>query len=64
MENGLFKDNFADLKGINKMQLNDVGVNNVDICPYCTVLDNNKFFSYRKENKTQKRHSALIKINI
>lgn len=63
-ENGLFKDNFADLKGINKMQLNDVGVNNVDICPYCTVLDNNKFFSYRNENKTKNRHSALVKLNI
>ena len=60
---GLFKDNYADLKEINKRQLEEIGVNKIDICPYCTVLDNDKFFSYRKENKTTKRHSALIKLN-
>ena len=26
----------------------------IDICPFCTVLDNDKFFSYRAENKTTK----------
>ena len=59
---GLFKDNYADLKGINKRQLEETGVEKIDICPYCTVLDNDKFFSYRKENKTKNRHSALIKL--
>lgn len=59
---GLFKDNYADLKGINARQLNEIGVKNIDICPYCTVLDNDKFFSYRKENKTTLRHSAIIAI--
>ncbi len=59
---GLFKDNFADLKGINKRQLEEIDVKNIDICPYCTIKDNDKFFSYRKENKTQNRHSALIKL--
>lgn len=56
---GLFNNNYADLKGINQKQLEEIGVENFDICPFCTVLDNDKFFSYRKENKTASRHSAL-----
>ena len=56
---GLFKNNYADLKGINQRQLEEIGVVEFDICPYCTVLDNDKFFSYRKENKTKNRHSAV-----
>lgn len=61
----LFKNNYADLKGINKRQLVELGVKaeNIDICPYCTVKDNDKFFSYRKENKTKNRHSAVLKLN-
>ena len=59
---GLFEENYADLKGINKRQLEEAGVEKTDVCPYCTVLDNDKFFSYRKENKTKNRHSALIKL--
>ena len=60
---GLFKNNHADLKEINKRQLEEIGVLKFDICPFCTVLDNDKFFSYRKEDKTTHRHSALIKLN-
>lgn len=60
---GLFKDNYADLKRINAEQLREIGIEKIDICPYCTVKDNDKFFSYRKENKTNNRHSAVIKIN-
>ena len=60
---GLFKNNHADLKGINKRQLESIGVEKIDVCEFCTVLDNDKFFSYRKENKTIKRHSAIIKCN-
>ena len=59
---GLFNDNHADLKGINARQLKEVGVEKIDICPYCTVDNNDKFFSYRKENKTKNRHSAFIKL--
>ena len=59
---GLFNDNHADLKGINARQLMETGVEKIDICPYCTVDDNDKFFSYRKENKTKNRHSAFIKL--
>ena len=61
-KNGLFKNNYADLKGINKRQLEEIGVEIFDICPFCTIKDNDKFFSYRLENKTEKRHSALIKL--
>lgn len=60
---GLFDENHADLKGINKRQLNEIGVEKIDIFPYCTVDDNDKFFSYRKENKTTLRHSAVVKLN-
>ena len=59
---GLFRNNFADLKGINKRQLEEVGVEDFDIIPFCTVKDNDKFFSYRKENKTKLRHSAVVKL--
>ena len=59
---GLFKDNYADLKGINERQLREIGVEKIDICPYCTVENNDKFFSYRKENATKLRHSAIIKL--
>lgn len=59
---GLFKNNYADLKGINERQLKEVGVEKIDICPYCTVENNDKFFSYRKENATKLRHSAVIKL--
>ncbi|MCM1338470.1 MAG: peptidoglycan editing factor PgeF [Muribaculaceae bacterium] len=53
---------FVDLKNINKRQLQEIGVEKIDVCPYCTVCDNDKFFSYRKENATTKRHSAVLKL--
>ena len=59
---GLFKDNYADLKGINKRQLEEIGVKTFDVIPFCTIKDNDKFFSYRKENKTKSRHSALVRL--
>ena len=61
--NNLFNNHYADLKGINKRQLEEIGVEKFDICPFCTILDNDKFFSYRKENQTQNRHSAVIKLS-
>lgn len=51
---------YVDLKGINARQLEEFGVKNIDICPYCTFCDNDMFFSYRKENATSNRHSAII----
>lgn len=52
-----------DLKEINRKQLADIGVEKIDICPYCTCCDNELFFSYRKENGTTLRHSAVLKLN-
>ncbi len=53
---------FVDLKNINKRQLEEVGIKEIDVCPYCTVCDNDKFFSYRNENATTSRHSAVLKL--
>ncbi len=53
---------FVDLKNINKRQLEEIGVEKIDVCPYCTVHNNDKFFSYRNENATTKRHSAVLKL--
>jgi len=54
---------YVDLKGINARQLEECGVRKIDVCPYCTCCDNDLFFSYRKENATTNRHSAVLKIN-
>lgn len=53
---------YVDLKNINKRQLEEIGVSKIDVCPYCTVCNNDLFFSYRKENATPYRHSAVIKL--
>lgn len=53
---------FVDLKRINARQLEEIGVKNIDICPYCTCCNNDMFFSYRKEHATTNRHSAVIKL--
>lgn len=61
----IIKDNkiFADLKRINYQQLLACGVKKIDLCNYCTSCTNELFFSYRKENGTTNRHSAIIKLN-
>lgn len=53
---------YVDLKNINKTQLTEVGIEKFDICPYCTCCDNNYFFSYRQENRTTNRHSAILRL--
>lgn len=53
---------FVDLKNINRQQLIEAGITEIDVCHYCTVCDNDMFFSYRKENATTNRHSAVIKL--
>lgn len=64
---GLFEmrdDNiFVDLKAINKRQLEEIGIKEIDVCSYCTVCNNDLFFSYRKENATTNRHSAVVKLD-
>lgn len=53
---------YVDLKGINKRQLEEFGIKRIDVCSYCTVHNNDLFYSYRKENGTGKRHSAILKL--
>lgn len=53
---------FVDLKNINKRQLIEAGLREIDVCPYCTVCNNDLFYSYRKENGTKNRHHAVIKL--
>lgn len=53
---------FVDLKNINKRQLQESGIVKIDVCPYCTVCNNDYFFSFRKENKTTSRHSAVLRL--
>ncbi len=62
MKNGLFRDRNVDLKRINAQQLKEFGVEKIDICPYCTSCNNDLFYSYRKENGTNKRHFAVVKL--
>ena len=59
---GLFINRNVDLKRINAQQLKEIGVRQIDICPYCTSCDNDLFYSYRKENGTDKRHIAVAKL--
>ncbi|MCD7780632.1 MAG: peptidoglycan editing factor PgeF [Candidatus Gastranaerophilales bacterium] len=51
-----------DLKLLNKNQLINAGVENIDTCSYCTCCMSDIFFSYRNENGKTARHSAIIKI--
>ena len=51
---------FADLKEINRIQLEQIGIEQIDVCPYCTSCNNDLFFSYRKEEGTTNRHSAIL----
>ncbi|MCR5266672.1 MAG: peptidoglycan editing factor PgeF [Cyanobacteria bacterium RUI128] len=55
---------YVDLKKTNARQLIEMGVpeTNIDICPFCTSCRNDLFYSYRKENGTDKRHYAIIKL--
>lgn len=53
---------YVNLKGINERQLKEYGIKKIDVCPYCTVCNNDYFFSYRKENATTSRHSAVLKL--
>lgn len=63
--NLFFKENdklFVDLKNINKQQLLESGVEQIDVCHYCTACGENLFYSYRHENHTGYRHSAVVKL--
>jgi polyphenol oxidase len=53
---------FVDLKSANKEQLITMGVlpENIEISPYCTVLNNDTFFSHRKGKGKTGRMMAVI----
>ena len=53
---------YIDLKELNNIQLQELGVENIDLCSYCTCCMSDIFFSYRKEKGITARHSAIIKI--
>lgn len=53
---------FVDLKLMNKIILEQVSVQQVDVSDYCTSCSNDVFFSYRKENGYTARHSAVLKL--
>lgn len=57
---GLYQNRYVDLKQINARQLQEIGVEKIDICPYCTSCNNDLFYSYRKENGTKERHYAVL----
>lgn len=59
---GLYNNRNVDLKQINAQQLREFGVDKIDICPYCTSCNNDLFYSYRKENGTNNRHFAVVKL--
>ncbi len=50
----------VDLKATNAGQLRDVGINQIEISDYCTVANNDVFYSHRKENGTTGRMLAVI----
>lgn len=53
---------FIDLKGCNARALSDAGVikNHIAISPFCTVKDNDLFFSHRYEKGTTGRFGVII----
>lgn len=53
---------YVDLKQINKEQLLEIGVKDIEIADYCTFCNNDLFFSYRKEKGKTARHSAVLKL--
>ena len=55
---------YVDLKNTNARQLREMGVpdSNIDVCRLCTSCNNDLFYSYRKENGTQNRHYALVRL--
>ncbi len=53
---------FVDLKAANKKQLTEFGIlpNNIEISNYCTITNNNLFFSHRLEKGKTGRMMAVI----
>ena len=49
----------ADLQKIAQLQLTELGVNNFSVNSHCTLAENERYYSYRKEQKTG-RMAAII----
>ena len=54
------ENNYIDLQGINKKQLNDLGIKNIEISDICTKCGNKSYFSYRKDKKTGRFAGIII----
>ena len=55
------KQNHIDLQGINKKQLNSLGIKNIEISTICTKCSDKPYFSYRKDKKTG-RFAGIIEL--
>lgn len=54
------ENNHIDLQEINKKQLNDLGIKNIEISDICTKCGNKPYFSYRKDKKTGRFAGIII----
>ena len=56
---------YLDLWKLNKELLKECGIleDNIKIIDFCTVRDNDKFFSYRLDNATSKRIGTIIQLD-
>ena len=54
------ENNYIDLQGINKKQLNDLGIKNIEISNICTKCGDKTYFSYRKDKKTGRFAGIII----
>ncbi|MFV0562896.1 peptidoglycan editing factor PgeF [Malaciobacter mytili] len=54
---------YIDLQAINKKQLNDIGITNIEISTYCTKCSGDKYYSYRKSTNTG-RFAGVIMLKV
>lgn len=54
------ENNYIDLQGINKKQLNDLGIKNIEISNICTKCGDKSYFSYWKDKKTGRFAGIII----
>jgi YfiH family protein len=52
----------VDLKLLNRMQLQEAGVQDIDVIENCTSCSNSLFYSYRAENGLTGRHGAIASL--
>ena len=50
----------VDLKASNEAQLSSLGISQIEISDYCTIENNDLFFSHRKEKGVTGRMLAII----